>query len=69
VAKERCNLNPDRPPEDAKGVSTPVASSTGQKPAGECRSLADALSMPEAAEIEFEPSRLGGELFRPADLT
>lgn len=32
------------------------------------KSILDALAMPEAAEIEFEPPRLKGELFRPADI-
>jgi antitoxin (DNA-binding transcriptional repressor) of toxin-antitoxin stability system len=32
------------------------------------RSLADALFHPGAAEIEFDPPRLGRELARPADL-
>jgi len=32
-------------------------------------SIADLLAMPEAADIEFEPPRLGGGLCRPADLS
>lgn len=31
-------------------------------------SIVDLLAMPDAAEIDFEPGRLNGELFRPADL-
>lgn len=30
--------------------------------------IVELLSMPEVAEIEFEPPRLNDELFRPADL-
>ncbi|MGB6742031.1 MAG: type II toxin-antitoxin system Phd/YefM family antitoxin [Terracidiphilus sp.] len=36
---------------------------------GSRRSLADALAMPESAEIDFEPPRVGGELSRPADFS
>ena len=32
-------------------------------------SIADLLAMPEAAEIEFEPPRLIGDLHEQADLT
>jgi hypothetical protein len=30
--------------------------------------IMDLLAMPDAAEIEFEPPRLQGKLYRPADL-
>ena len=36
---------------------------TGQK------SIADLLAMPEAAEIDFEPARLSGNLHEPPDLS
>jgi prevent-host-death family protein len=36
---------------------------------GEQKSVADLLAMPEAAEVEFEPPRLRGELHKPADLS
>ncbi len=36
---------------------------TGDRP-----SLVELLAMPEAADIEFEPLRWAGPLFRPADL-
>ncbi|MDR3753685.1 MAG: type II toxin-antitoxin system Phd/YefM family antitoxin [Terracidiphilus sp.] len=32
-------------------------------------SILDVIAMPEAAEIEFEPPRLSGKLFRPADFS
>ena len=32
-------------------------------------SIVDLLAMPGIADIEFEPARLHGELYRPADLT
>jgi prevent-host-death family protein len=32
-------------------------------------SILDLLAMPEAAEIEFDPPRLGDDIFRPADLS
>jgi prevent-host-death family protein len=32
-------------------------------------SILDLLAMPEADEIEFEPPRLGDELFPPADFS
>ncbi|HEY1262723.1 MAG TPA: type II toxin-antitoxin system Phd/YefM family antitoxin [Terriglobales bacterium] len=32
------------------------------------KSAADLLAMPAAAEIEFEPPRVGGNLRKPADL-
>jgi prevent-host-death family protein len=32
-------------------------------------SLADALAMPNADLVEFEPPRFGGKIFRPADLS
>ena len=36
---------------------------TGDQP-----NLVDLLAMPGAADSEFEPPRLGGSLFRPAEL-
>ncbi len=33
------------------------------------KSVADLLSMPAAADIEFEPPRVRGNLHEPADLT
>ena len=33
------------------------------------KNIADLLAMPEAAEIEFEPPRVGGSLHKPVDLT
>lgn len=40
-----------------------------QKISDKQRSILDLLSMPEAAEIDFDPPKLGCELVRPADLT
>jgi prevent-host-death family protein len=40
-----------------------------QKITGKQESLADLLAMPEAAEIEFEPPRLEGPLYYPADFS
>lgn len=36
---------------------------------GSQKSIADLLAMPEAAEIEFEPPRLIGDLHEQADLS
>jgi len=33
------------------------------------KNIADLLGMPAAAEIEFEPPRVGGILHKPVDLT
>jgi len=33
------------------------------------KSIVDLLAMPEAAEIEFEPARLTGDLHEPPDLS
>lgn len=33
------------------------------------KNIADLLAMPETAEIEFEPPRVGGILHKPVDLT
>ena len=33
------------------------------------KNIADLLAMPEAAEIEFEPPRIGGILHKAVDLT
>ena len=38
-----------------------------RKLSGKRKNILDTLAMPEAAEIDFEPPRLGGRLFRPAD--
>lgn len=35
----------------------------------EHESILDKLAMPEASEIEFEPPRLAGKLYRAADLS
>jgi prevent-host-death family protein len=40
-----------------------------QKIKGETKSIADLLAMPEAAEIEFDPPRMGDILRYPVDLT
>ncbi len=40
-----------------------------RKITGKRKSLAEALAMPDAALVEFDPPRLGGKLFRPADLS
>lgn len=31
--------------------------------------IVDLLAMPDAAQVDFEPPRLGGKLFKPADLS
>ncbi len=36
---------------------------------GKKQNILDLIAMPEAAEIEFEPPRVGDELPRPADLS
>ncbi len=36
---------------------------------GEAASIAELLAMSNAADIEFEPPRLGDELFKPAHLS
>jgi prevent-host-death family protein len=40
-----------------------------RKITGEAKNIVDALAMPDADEIEFEPPRLGGSLHRPADFS
>jgi prevent-host-death family protein len=39
-----------------------------RKITGKRESIVDLLAMPGAAEVEFEPPRLGADLHRPADL-
>ena len=36
---------------------------------GDEKSIVEILAMPGVAEIDFEPPRLGGKLFRPADFS
>ena len=40
-----------------------------QRITGGQKSIVELLAMPEAAEIEFEPPRLIGNLHKPVDLT
>ena len=40
-----------------------------QKITGKSQSIADLLAMPEAAEIEFDPPRMGDILRYPVDLS
>jgi prevent-host-death family protein len=40
-----------------------------QKITGKSQSIGDLLAMPEAAEIEFDPPRMGGILRYPVDLS
>lgn len=40
-----------------------------QKIIGAQASIVDMLAMPGVAEIDFEPPRLGGNFFHPADLS
>jgi prevent-host-death family protein len=40
-----------------------------RKLGGQRKNILETLAMPEAAEIDFEPARLRGRLFYPADLS
>lgn len=40
-----------------------------QRLAGEGPSIRDLLELPGAEKIEFDPPRMGGSLFRPADFS
>lgn len=40
-----------------------------EKITGKRKTLAEVFAMPGAAEVEFEPPRLSGKLFRPADFS
>ena len=40
-----------------------------QRIIGGQKSIMDLLAMPEAADIEFEPPRLRGKVYEPADLS
>ena len=40
-----------------------------RKITGKAKNIVDAMAMPGAGEIEFEPPRLGGSLHRPADFS
>ena len=40
-----------------------------QKISGNQASIVELLAMPGADQIEFEPPRLSGQLYRPADLS
>ena len=40
-----------------------------EKLTGKRKSIVEMLAMPEVAEIDFEPPRLSGKLFRPADFS
>ena len=40
-----------------------------QRITGNQQSIVELLAMPDAADIDFEPPRLDGPLYRPADLT
>jgi prevent-host-death family protein len=40
-----------------------------QRLSGGQESIVDLLAMPDAAAIEFEPPRLTGDFYRPADLS
>ena len=40
-----------------------------KKLTGEKKSILQMLAMPAIAEIDFEPPRLSGKLFRPADFS
>jgi prevent-host-death family protein len=40
-----------------------------RKITGKAKNIVDALALPDADEIEFEPPRLGGSLHRPADFS
>ena len=40
-----------------------------RKLSGKRKNILDQLAMPEAAEIDFEPPRLGGRLIHPVDFS
>jgi prevent-host-death family protein len=40
-----------------------------QRLTGNIQNIVSLLAMPNAEEIEFEPPKLSGELFKPADLS
>ena len=46
-----------------------VRHETWQRLAGESPTILDLLALPGVEEIDFEPARLSGGIFRPADLT
>ena len=40
-----------------------------QRLTGNIQNIVSLLAMPNAEEVEFEPPKLSGELFKPADLS
>ena len=40
-----------------------------QRLTGNIQNIVDLLAMPNAEDIEFDPPKLSGELFKPADLS
>ena len=55
--------------EDGRHTHVLLSIEEYRKIGGKAESIHDLLAMPEAAEIEFEPPRLGDELVRPADFS
>jgi hypothetical protein len=51
-----------------KPTDAPATSPAVERDPGSTASIRDLLAMEESGQIEFSPPRMGGGIFRPADL-
>jgi hypothetical protein len=61
-------VEPRRPLNEALFLSRIATIEEYRKITNQQENILDLLAMPDAAEVEFEPPRLSGNLHRPADL-
>lgn len=68
-AKKAANKGPVIITDRGKPAHVLLSIEEYQRLTGNIQNIVDLLAMPNADDIEFEPPKLSGELFKPADLS
>ncbi|RVU85935.1 type II toxin-antitoxin system Phd/YefM family antitoxin [Leucothrix sargassi] len=68
-AKKAANKGPVIITDRGKPAHVLLSIEEYQRLTGNIQNIVDLLAMPNADDIEFDPPKLSGELFKPADLS
>lgn len=68
-AKKAANKGPVIITDRGKPAHVLLSIEEYQRLTGNVQNIVDLLAMPNADDIEFDPPKLSGELFKPADLS
>lgn len=68
-AKKAANKGPVIITDRGKPAHVLLSIEEYQRLIGNIQNIVDLLAMPNADDIEFDPPKLSGELFKPADLS